>query len=477
MFNKILKFSIISIFSLFLSSTAVYAENFTVQQLTNSSSIDTKTITDIDGDKFVWMSGEQGCGNRIYLYDGQNVRQVTSESCSTNTYDLSPRISGDYIVWTSIVQSGRGDNVSSEIYVYRISTGEIIQVTNDPSFYNQLPDVNAGGKVVWSSFPRDSTCCQTNIKIYDIQTGLTQTIVNDQVPYGASNNFPVISGNTLAWLWGNGNNEYEVMKEDLTTGQITRITNNKLFDIEIGVDGNNIVWRENDGSQWDIFMYDGAQIRRVTNNIYDDYNPRVSGDLVTWYFIENGFVKTGIYHISSGTTEIIPNADLPNVGGNRVSWFTVFNNPDGTFSRDVFVKNFLTGEISRITNGAYVAGSPFVSDKIVAWVEYSTNPYDSSVTNVFVAKVEPTISDLMRIVDGLNLEKGIENSLDVKLQRAKDELDTKKNNSPTVATNALQAFISEVEAQRGVKITNNQADELVSFANNLIKIVNGIKNF
>ncbi len=95
----------------------------------------------------------------------------------------------------------------------------------------------------------------------------------------------------------------------------------------------------------------------------------------------------------------------------------------------------------------------------------------------FALMTEPTIDDLVNLVGTLNLQQGIENSLDVKLQRAFDAQTAEKNNSITEAVNALNAFISEVEAQRGNKITDSQANDLHSLADNLIKIVQGVSQF
>ena len=95
----------------------------------------------------------------------------------------------------------------------------------------------------------------------------------------------------------------------------------------------------------------------------------------------------------------------------------------------------------------------------------------------FALMTEPTIQDLINLVENLNLQQGIQNSLDAKLQRVQDALAAERNNNQVEATNALTAFVSEVEAQRGNKLTIDQADHLHSFADNLIKIVQGVNQF
>ena len=64
----------------------------------------------------------------------------------------------------------------------------------------------------------------------------------------------------------------------------------------------------------------------------------------------------------------------------------------------------------------------------------------------------------------MNLQNGIENSLDGKLDAALAALEDANVNNDGAALNSLAAFINAVEAQRGNKITSAQADELIAAA-------------
>ncbi len=59
----------------------------------------------------------------------------------------------------------------------------------------------------------------------------------------------------------------------------------------------------------------------------------------------------------------------------------------------------------------------------------------------------------------MNLEKGLTNSLTVKLKTSQ------------ASENTLNAFISEVQAQRGKGLTEAQATELKDFAKILIQLL------
>lgn len=76
--------------------------------------------------------------------------------------------------------------------------------------------------------------------------------------------------------------------------------------------------------------------------------------------------------------------------------------------------------------------------------------------------------DLIDLVETFNLQQGIENSLDAKLDAALNALGDINENNDQAAVNSLQAFINAVEAQRGNKITNEQANALIAAAQTII---------
>jgi hypothetical protein len=78
------------------------------------------------------------------------------------------------------------------------------------------------------------------------------------------------------------------------------------------------------------------------------------------------------------------------------------------------------------------------------------------------------IQELTETVIDLNLQQGISNSLDAKLGAALAALDDVNNNNDVAAINTLNAFINAVEAQRGNKISNEDADALIATAQAII---------
>lgn len=74
------------------------------------------------------------------------------------------------------------------------------------------------------------------------------------------------------------------------------------------------------------------------------------------------------------------------------------------------------------------------------------------------------IEELILLVAEFNFARGIENSLDAKLDNALKLLDDMKDQNDGAAFNSIEAFINAVEAQRGKKITDEEADQLISLA-------------
>jgi len=86
---------------------------------------------------------------------------------------------------------------------------------------------------------------------------------------------------------------------------------------------------------------------------------------------------------------------------------------------------------------------------------------DTDALTVTVLTPIEAVDVLISVKESMGLEHGIETSLDAKLDAAEKSL---INGNEATAMNQLEAFINEVEAQRGMKITEEQAHILVALA-------------
>ena len=87
-----------------------------------------------------------------------------------------------------------------------------------------------------------------------------------------------------------------------------------------------------------------------------------------------------------------------------------------------------------------------------------------------LAEVDPAlaIESLIDDIESSNLDFGIKNSLISKLQNTLKLLEKGQNHT---VSNLLSAFINEANAQRGKKLTDGQADALISDAQNIIESI------
>jgi hypothetical protein len=80
------------------------------------------------------------------------------------------------------------------------------------------------------------------------------------------------------------------------------------------------------------------------------------------------------------------------------------------------------------------------------------------------ANMDDAVDALIWITEDLNLDHGIENSLDQKLYNAKDSLEALNSDNRQDAVNKLEAFINAVDAQSGKKIPTDDANDLIAYA-------------
>jgi len=88
-----------------------------------------------------------------------------------------------------------------------------------------------------------------------------------------------------------------------------------------------------------------------------------------------------------------------------------------------------------------------------------------------VPSPQEATQDLIDNVKSMNLQQGIANSFDTKLTNALNALNALNVGQRNDAVNKLYAFINEVEAQKGNKLTNEQADRLITAVHDIIALI------
>jgi len=82
------------------------------------------------------------------------------------------------------------------------------------------------------------------------------------------------------------------------------------------------------------------------------------------------------------------------------------------------------------------------------------------------------VVELVESINGLELQAGIENSLQVKLDGALKVLEDDNEKNDIAAINSLQAFTNAVNSQRGKKISEEDADYFIMTAQQIIDVLN-----
>lgn len=124
-------------------------------------------------------------------------------------------------------------------------------------------------------------------------TQITFNTVDDAAPYFDS------KSNTIVWH-RLIDDRYQIMSYDLDTGSESQLTSENVNNMEPSRFGSYTVWQRWNATNWDIVLYDGTEIKYLTDNSFHDIAPNIKGDLVMWNRISaDGTQTIELYDINT----------------------------------------------------------------------------------------------------------------------------------------------------------------------------------
>jgi flagellin-like hook-associated protein FlgL len=351
------------------------------------------------------VSGDTNAANDVFLKDlstGQTTRiSTTSQGTeATGGGSYSPQITpdGQYAVFSSDASNlVSGDtNGLTDIFVKNILTGQVTRVSTTSSDVQALGNstnaqITADGRyVLFQSDATNLVSSDTNatidIFLKDLQTGLLTRVNVDsngnQATGGISSvaqitpdgRYVLFQSDATNLVSGDTNGTGDIFMKDLVTGMLTRVSTNSAgdqgnahaADATITPDGKYVTFRSNSSN---VFAGD-------TNGTYDVYVKELStGNVALVSSDSAGTIGNGLSIISSTTSD-----------ARYVTYYSQATNlvsGDTNALRDIFVKDLLTGQTSRVNvnnSGTQASGGLSSNPRITPDGRYII--FDSVATNL-----------------------------------------------------------------------------------------------
>jgi hypothetical protein len=146
----------------------------------------------------------------------------------------------------------------------------VTRITND-SFHDANPLVGSG-VVAWT---REVAENKRRVIVYNSTEPDARPV--DNLPTTEGSTEFDIDGSRVVWS-GNDGTDFEIFLFDAATGVTTQLTDNDVDDYLPKISGDRIVWVR----EAEIMLFESGQELRLTTNDFADVNPQIDGDTVVW---------------------------------------------------------------------------------------------------------------------------------------------------------------------------------------------------
>ena len=375
--NKLLTTVVLSILVFFTGVSSSHSQSYTIIQLTDNDISDRFPKIN-DNNQVFWHGGGLfgGPGHELFFYDGLTTFQITDNSLQDIIVGIN---NNGHILW----RQSELDGTNPELFLF--DGTNITQLTIDAQGISNI-DFNDSGFVVWSagnagSFLYDGstiTKFEANLDEYPNASihfsnpkinNQGQVVLSGRISYGF---FPVTaiflySGSTLNNVIGFAN--YPL------------INNNPQIN-----DNGYVVWQRSDGTDREIFLYDGSTITQLTDNDYDDWEPEINNNgHVVWGSAEGIFLYDG-----STTTKLSDMGTQYEINDNG---YVVWSEKTGNEWDDWEIFLYDGSKILQMTNNDYYDLYPQINNNnYIVW--WSQLPGGEANSEIFLAMPgSPPVAD------------------------------------------------------------------------------------
>ena len=405
------------------------------------------------------------------------AKSLTTESAVRSQIATVPMLQGTF----QTINNGPGNQTNPQI------DGNVVSYTNDDfqgsstihyrDFSTGMDNIAPGNALDLLSDVSGSRIAFTQVEAAGENVVVFDTVSQTRtvIPRAHAAD-PSISGDLVAFEdWGFVADQSEIGIYNLSTGALTRLTNDTSFDrrVDVSPTGNALVWEkcQTDGLGCDVFAALQTSpgvftTTPISQSAGEDRQPHTNGDLVV--YVSNKSGENDIYYrplLGGAETQLsLPGNQLdPTISGDLIAFESQVQ--AGT-EYDIFVYDISAGELFQVTN---TPGNETLSEvdasNGIGHIVYAIPGFGDFDVYAFTFQVPSSspnqINDLIALVKSFNLPAGTANSLITKLQDAQAAIDA---SDTATACDSLTAFINACQGQSGKKLTADQANQLINSA-------------